>query len=362
MVMTKLRIIYTGGTIGGKFSDSGDIGHDLTRKTFISTLSNKYSSLEDYLKKKDVSLSFDTPIREFSENLIPSDWSKLAKSVDNAINEGIDSIIIAHGTDTMCYSSAALSFMLQGIKIPVVFTGSNIPLEGEGTDAVTNMHDAFRVALDKRFKGVFLVFSGIPDKPSDIHLGCRVRKKKFYDNCFDSINTNKIGILKKNIFSSNYNINIVNDKLFNSVIEANDNKDYNLINALDEKISFFKVYPGFNPDLISYVVEKKTKAIILELYNAGTGCTRNNHSLIQSIKKANDIPVFITSQHEGNVLMDTYKTSLELKEAGAIPLRDMITEAAIPKLMWILKQKTNKDEIIDLMLTNVSGEIDCYEH
>lgn len=360
--MHNLKIIYTGGTIGGKYGIEGNIEDDLRRKKFIQILYNKYPSLKNYLKKKNVILSFDTPIREFSENLVPSDWSKIAKSVDNAVNEGIDSIIIAHGTDTMCYTSAALSFMLPGINIPVIITGSNIPLESDGTDAVTNMHDAFRVALDKRFKGVFLVFSGIENKPSDIHLGSRVRKTKFFDNCFKSVNVDKIGIVKPRFLSKYYTIDIKNHELLNNIIENNKNKKYTLINDLDENISFFKIYPGFNPELINYAIEKRTKGIILELYNGGTGCTKNKYSLLSSIGKAKDIPVFITSQHEGNVLMDMYKSSIELKEAGAIPLRDLITETAITKLMWVLKQTNEKSEIINLMLTNFSGEIDSDGH
>jgi hypothetical protein len=113
-------------------------------------LYEKYPSLKRDLKRKNINLSHDTPVKKLSENMIPSDWTKIAISVNKAIEEGIDSIVIAHGTDTMCYTSAALSFMLQGIKIPVVLTGSNIPLEMDGTDAVTNMHWFFQELIINR--------------------------------------------------------------------------------------------------------------------------------------------------------------------------------------------------------------------
>lgn len=356
-MMQNLRIIYTGGTIGGKYSPKGDIEDDLKRKKFMEILYEKYPSLENDLKKKNAILSFDTPVREFSENMIPNDWAKIAKSVDKAIKEGVDYIVIAHGTDTMCYTSAALSFMLRGINIPIILTGSNIPLESDGTDAVTNMHDAIRVALDGRFKGIFLVFSGIDERPSNIHLGCRVRKEKFYNNCFKSANVEMIGTFKESYISTNSKIKIVNQQLLDKITEINKNTEYKFNNELNKNISFFKVYPGFDPKFIDYSIEKKTKGIILELYNSGTGCIKNEYSLLTSLKKSKDIPVFVTSQHEGSVLMDLYKSSLELKEAGAVPLKDMITEAAIPKLMWILKQTSMKKEIIELMLTDFCGEI-----
>jgi L-asparaginase/Glu-tRNA(Gln) amidotransferase subunit D len=250
--MPKLRIIYVGGTIGGKEGPGGEIKVDFKWKPFRDLLYKKYPSLKRDLERKNVELSHDSPIREFSENMIPSDWTKIAKSVDKAIKEKIDSIVIAHGTDTMCYTSAALSFMLQGIKIPVVLTGSNIPLETEGTDAVTNMHDAIRVALDKRFKGVFLVFSGIDNQPSNIHLGCRVRKVKFSGNCFESVNVDVIGKFKKRLLFKKLTMKIVNRQLLNKVIELNDKKDYQLKNNINDNISFFKVYPGFNSELIDW--------------------------------------------------------------------------------------------------------------
>ncbi len=299
-------------------------------------------------------LSFYTSVRILSENIIPSDWTKIAISVNKAIEEGIDSIVITHGTDTMCYSSAALSFMLQCIKIPVVLTSSNIPLETEGTDTITNLHDAIRVALDKRFKGVFVVFSGIDNQPSDIHLGCRVRKIKFYDNCFESVNVDMIGKFKK------HTMKILNRQLLDQVIKINDKKNYQLKSNINSNISFFKVYPGFNPELIDYVIKKETKGIILELYNSGTGCIKNRYSLLHSLKnaKSKNIPVFVTSQQGGNVTMDSYSSSTELKKYGAVPLMSMITETAIPKLMWVLGQASSKKEVIELMLTNICGEME----
>ena len=358
-----LRIIYTGGTIGSskEIENEDIVKKDLEGKKFIDLLFEKAPNLEE---KFNIKLTHSTPFVKFSENILPSDWADLAEYVDKAIQEKVDSIVIAHGTDTMSYTSAALSFMLQGIKIPVVLTGANIPLKCNGTDAVTNIKDAIRLTLDKRFKGIFLVFSGIENKPSDIHLGCRVRKIKLSENCFESINADMIGTFEKN-FNTVNDIKFWNEGLLNQVAKLNEDKRYELKNDVDENVSFFKLYPGFNPDLIDYAIEKEeTKGIILELYNLGTGCIVSKYSLLKSLQKAKSkpkpIPVFITSQHKGNVTMEKYPSSKKLKESyGAIPLKTMITEAAIPKLMWVLKQKDSKEEIINMMQNkNLCGEID----
>lgn len=364
--MKRLKIIYTGGTIGGKVDGHGKIiEEDLKRDKFINLMYKKFPDLKYDLERENVQLSSTTPVKKFSENIVPSDWSSMAKAVYEASEEGIDSVIIAHGTDTMSYTASALSFMLQGIKIPVILTGSNYPMEMVKTDAVRNMHDAIKVALDKRFKGIFLVFSGIENQSSDIHLGCRVRKVKFFDNCFKSVNVDIIGKFHKRfLLDTTHSIKIVNKELLDKIIEINYRKPLELKNNIVEKISFFKVYPGFDPEIINYALEKKeTRGIILELYNSGTGCIEGKYSLIKYIEKANskscNIPVFVTSQHEGNVLMDTYISSKEIKDVGAIALKDMITEAAIPKLMWALEQTDSQKEVINLMLTNLCGEIEA---
>jgi L-asparaginase len=362
--MFKLQLLYTGGTIGGDFEETKDIPVNIVEKAFRETLIKKWPSFNDYLRERNIELSFDAKIHKFSENITPSDWPEIAKAVYNAIKNGADSVIILHGTDTMSYTSSVLSFMLQGINVPVILTGSNIPLNDEGTDAVTNIRDSFEVAQDRRFAGVFLVFSGIPNNPSDIHLGCRARKVRFNGNSFQSINSIKIGIVKRISFSSLFSndalIDIVNEKLFSNVTAQNRKKDLVLLDSLEDKVSFFKVYPGFDPGQIRYAIDNGSKGIILELYNEGTGCVGVDCSLLDAFRN-NDkkqIPVFVTSQHEGDVVMMNYKSSKRLRAAGIIPLRDMITEAAIPKLMWALKQNGNREAVVCRMLTPVAGEID----
>ena len=302
--MPKLKIVYTGGTIGGKRNPQGNIiEEDLKRNTFVKLLDRKFPSLHYDFKRDNIQLSSTTPVKKFSENIVPADWSAIAKSIYEAVQEGSDAIVVAHGTDTMAYTSAALSFMLQGIKIPVIMTGSNYPMEMEKTDAIRNMHDAIKVALDRRFKGIFLVFSGIDNKPSDIHLGTRVRKEKFYGNCFRSVNTDMIGaIRRKSFIETTERIKIVNEKLLNKVTTLNELKNFDLKNNVVDKICFFKIYPGFDPWSLEYMVNKKLpRGLILEVYNSGTACVEGKYSILKYIEEINskNIPIFITSLHVG---------------------------------------------------------------
>jgi len=355
--MKKLHIIYTGGTIGGNLKKNKDvIDEDIRPKQFLHLLSKKFPNLKEIAE-----ISYETPVKKFSENIIPTDWVLIARSILKAVNNGVDCIIIPHGTDTMPYTAAALSFLVQGLNIPVILTGSNYPFSFPNTDADQNLSDAIRVALDGQTKGIFIVFSGINNKLSTIHLGTRVRKVKFYDNCFQSINTEPIGVIKKKLWTTDYKISIINNLLLQEVIRKNTNLELTLKDNLNDNILFFKVYPGFNTKIINCcILEKPPKGLIFELYNSGTGCIEGKYSLLPLLETATkkfNVPTFVTSQNEGNVNMDTYISSKQLKSTGAIPLRDMLTEAAIPKLMWALGQVNSKEEIINLMLTDIAGEI-----
>lgn len=358
----RIKIIYTGGTIGGDVRGGKRIlESNLNPKVFFSYFNQLFPKLSDAVEI----LGITTPVNKFSEDMIPGDWTSIAKSVYTAIqNEGAEGVIIAHGTDTLAYTASALSFMLRGLKVPVVVTGSNIPLVHPDTDARRNVADAIFVTLQENFKGVFVVFSGDLNKPSLIHLGTRARKKSFVRNAFVSVNVEPIGFIVEATRQSR--VKIINSSLLSNIRVLNEKEPFELRQQLNENIAFFQVYPGFHPDRICDVVQADTNGIILDLYNSGTGCIFNGkYNLLEAIRKAAQrkipIPVFATSQHEGPVDMDIYESSRKLKEAGVVPLADMIKEAAIPKLMWALgafpDTSQQREALAKLMTTNIAGEI-----
>ncbi len=359
MKKTKIRIIYTGGTIGGREKSEQVISHDLKKAQFEKAIFDK---LSDIVTGKDIQVDVVTAqINKFSEEMFPSDWCQIATAINNAVGEGIDGVVIAHGTDTMAYTASAISYMLQGIKIPIAVTGSNKPIRDDDTDAIKNLGDALLFTKISKFKGVFLIFSGTKEKDSVFHLGTRARKIRFWENCYESVNILPIGVLGRRFWNtSEAKIKLTNTKFLNIITELNTSKEYEFNIKIDPKICFFKIYPGFDPLIIENTIKQKmAKGILLELYNSGTGCTTQAYSLLPSINMAKEynVPVYAVSQGLGTVDMESYGSAELLREAGVVPLKDMITEAAIPKLMWVLGQTQNRAEITKLMLTNLSGEI-----
>ncbi len=357
--MKRIKIIYTGGTIGGKLLEGQQVvSEDLKPKLFMEYLRTKLP--DDLMRNIDINMS--TPLKKFSEEMIPSDWCLIANAVFEAVMEGASGIVVAHGTDTLSYTSAALSFLVGGLKVPVVLTGSNLPLMDEETDAIRNLTDSIFVACNDMFRGVFLVFSGQVDVPSTIHLGSRVRKMRFEGNCYESINTEPIGRITFRRFGGQA-IQLINESLLRRVVNKNEAVPFGLTtDRLSTNISFVRIYPGFDPGLIRWTIIRNNPVAgsILELYNGGTGCTQaTSYSLIEPIALAvkRKSPVFVVSQHHGRVDMSTYPSSIELRKAGAHPLQDMITEAAIPKLMWVLGRTNKYEEVVNMMLTDIAGEI-----
>jgi L-asparaginase type I len=354
-----IKVIYTGGTIGGKEKPGQNVLHDVKTAKFEEYISNKisHSILDEDFQIEVVT----SQINKFSEEIHPSDWSQIASAINKAVLDGVSGIVVAHGTDTMAYTASAISYMVQGVKIPIAFTGSNKPIADNNTDAVKNIEDAILFVKQSTYSGVFLVFSGSTEKDSFVHLGTRVRKVRFADNCYESINVSHLAQLKRNFWiSSKAKIKLINKNLLNTISKLNGSKEYSFNNKIEPRVHFFKIYPGFEPSILENLIQqKKTKGIILELYNSGTGCTTSPYSLLPSLNLAKqlNIPVFATSQHFGAVRMDSYGSAQHLKEAGVIPLNDMITEAATTKLMWLLPQTENKEEIKKLMLRNILGEI-----
>lgn len=357
----EVLIIYCGGTIGGTNDRSLNIIlEDVNTKRFEKYITDKCGN--EFLNT-NIKWEVKSCITKFSELYTPTDWVSIAELIDK-IKRDYDNkgyypgIVIAHGTDTLCYSASALSFMIRNAPFPIIFTASNLPLENPYTDALTNLIDAVWAASDEKLKGkCCIVFSGIPDKESTIHLGNKTRKVRFEGSCFDTVNSKHIGTVKSRF--STYSRCV---KIENNISMPKGEYAFKPI-TITTGIYLFKIFPGFDTNLIKYAIGQSAKGIILELYNSGTGPAEESlgkrYNIITPIEEATErkVPVFVTSQSEGKVEMKTYITSKKLLDAGAIPLYDMITEAAIPKLMWVLSQEDTYDRQIALMLENVAGEI-----
>lgn len=318
------------------------------------------------------------PLPLLSEDMTPHEWQSIAKAVAQEINSGSDGVIVTHGTDTMAYTSAALSFMLKELSVPVVLTGSNFPPDYKETDAFSNLYDGAIVAASE-LSGVFVVFGGF------IHRGTKVRKVIFRtledfhtmdesarhnviapDSCFISVNTGQSGAGTSPLGYIDKHRELI--LLQHDVPYRTGSPAVKLDTRLDPDVCLLKVYPGFKPSLILALAEQGIKGIILELYDSGTGCTRQDeykqYSLVDPIKKAVEAGafVFVTSQQVGKVYKTVYEPSQKLYEdeaedqAGAVALKDMTTESAVVKLMWVFGHTKERQKVKEKMLDPIAGE------
>jgi len=290
-----------------------------------------------------------------STNMQPHHWSEIAKEIEKQY-EKYDGFVITHGTDTMQYTSAALSFMLQNLGKPVVLTGS-VKAIGEGSDAKQNFIDSIIVACSD-IKEVCIVFHG------KIIKGCKARKitnestkiKNENLDVYSSINHHLLGELMGKL-EENHTRKVVLDKNYKTNGGSGKLKVLPKIDA--EDIILIKIYPGFKPETLGKLSD--FKCIILEVFGPGNIPFMEN-SLVEkigSIIHNENRNVFITTQNPfGEVDMTLYEVGQKAMKVGAIPCNDMTSETAIVKLMWIMGNfgKDNKT-IKELMLKNFVGEI-----
>jgi L-asparaginase len=279
-----------------------------------------------------------------SANLQPHNWVKIASSIHEEINDpNVDGIVVAHGTDTMVYSLAATSFMLQDLGKPIVFTGSQIPLTDIGTDGRKNLLDAFRVAATTDIAEVVLVFD------STIFRGTRARKMHAYAlNAFTSIDRPPFGMITRKIelFRPPFN-------------QRNSGKKTSLDTRINPSVALIKVFPGMNPSIFDALVAKGIKGIVLEAYGEGNLPIEDN-SIIPALEElhSNEIPVVVTTQCIfGKSEMLYYETGRKAYEIGCIPGFDMISEVALVKLMLVLARTTKFRDIKSQLHTPLVGEI-----
>lgn len=282
----------------------------------------------------------------FSENMSPEYWVKIAEAVQEEINNGADGIIIPHGTDTMGYSAAAVSFMLQNISKPVVFVGAQRSSDRPSSDASTNLMACARFCVNAKKAGVFvLMHDTSSDDSFALHYGTRVRKMHTSRrDAFKSINCQPAAHIDSDgKMELDENLKPVSK----SKVEAK--------TKLENKTVLLQFYPGMDPKLFEKVITE-SKGVVF----AGSGLGHVNENMIPVIKKAvkNGTVVVMTSQCiHGQTNMNVYNTGRDLIKAGVISVYDMLPETAYVKLMWVLANSKSTDEAKKLMVTPLVGEM-----
>jgi glutamyl-tRNA(Gln) amidotransferase subunit D len=337
--LPKVAIISTGGTIASRVDyRTGAVRPALTASDLYSVVPELAN-----IARIDTQILFSL----FSENITPKHWTEIAKAVAKQIAEGVDGVVIAHGTDTMGYTAAALSFALQSLPIPVILVGSQRSADRPSSDAATNLIGAVTAAARAPFAEVVVAMHETPSDASiTIHKGTKVRKcHTSRRDTFKSINASPMA-------------RIEDQKI---IMLTNDYEKRNHTNKLvlkpefDEKVALVKFYPGMNPEVIDWYVEKGYRGLVLE----GTGLGHVGKYCFEAIRNAvkHNVLVAMTSQCIwGRVDMNVYDSGRDLLALGVIPLEDMLSETAAVKLMWIFGQTKDLDEAKNLLKTNIAGE------
>ena len=339
--LPKVTIISTGGTIASRVDyRTGAVQPALTAEDLTSVVP-ELSSLAN----------IDTHIlySEYSENLTPTHWKGMAEEVAKRIGNSTDGVVISHGTDTMHYTSAALSFALQNLPVPVLVVGAQRSSDRPSSDAASNLTGATGLAAQANMAAVGLVMhQDLSDRYIVAHRGTRVRKcHTSRRDTFKSINSQPL---------ARYDLLTRQVEILNRVPERQRTRQLELKAHFDHHAYLLKFYPGFNPALIDAAVDAGARGIVLE----GTGLGHVSKQCQEPIRKAlkKDVPVFMTSQTIwGRVDMSVYNNGRDLLNLGVTPLEDMLPETALVKLSWVLGQTKASEKIRTLMTTPIAGEI-----
>ncbi|AEC50967.1 glutamyl-tRNA(Gln) amidotransferase subunit D [Pyrococcus sp. NA2] len=337
-----VTIIGTGGTIASRIDyETGAVYPAFTAEELAKAVPEIFE-----IANVKTKLLFNI----FSEDMKPKHWIKIAHEVAKHLNSGDEGVIIAHGTDTMGYTSAALSFMLRNLGKPVILVGAQRSSDRPSSDAAMNLICATRMAVSEAAEVMVVMHGETGDTYCLAHRGTKVRKMHTSRrDAFRSIND--IPIAK--IFPDGRIEFLRKDfrKRKNSEVWVDD--------KLEEKVALVKIYPGISSEIIDFLVDRGYRGIVIE----GTGLGHAPNDMIPSIQRAIEegTIVCMTSQClYGRVNMNVYATGRRLLKAGVIPCEDMLPETAYVKLMWVLGHTQDPNEVREMMLRNYAGEITPY--
>ena len=330
----RIYIAYTGGTIGMKPSKNGYI-------PVKDHLTKSIKAMPDFHRSEmpDYTINEYAPLID-SSNMAPSDWQLIADDI-KANYEQYDGFVVLHGTDTMAYTSSALSFMFENLSKPVIVTGSQIPLTQLRSDGQVNLLNSLYIAANYPINEVGLYFN------NKLYRGNRCIKA-YADgfNAFDSPNMPPL-------LEAGINIKLIEGKITEAV-----NRPLILSKITPQPIGVAHLYPGISSELINNLIQQPVKALIMRSY--GVGNAPQNAELLKSLQTAlnNKIVVVNCSQCiKGKVNMGGYATGKWLSKAGVISGQDMTLEATLTKLHYLLSQNLSFEQTREQMQQNLRGEL-----
>ncbi len=284
----------------------------------------------------------------FSENMGPSQYIALAKAIKKEIENGVDGIVIGHGTDTLHHTGAALTFMVQNSPVPIVLVGSQRSSDRPSSDAALNLMHAMHTAGHSDIAEVLVcMFGPTSDEYGLLHKGTRVRKMhSSYRSTFRTIGDIPIAMVDRKKITPLH-------KKYN---QRRKDRNVKIYPYFSDKVTMLYYYPGMKPDVLDSLIDNGYKGIVW----VGTGLGHVNKEMYPAIERANDkgVHMYMTLQTIwGYVHMFVYDTGRDMMAKGIIPAGNMLPEVAFIKLGWALGQTDDKEEVKRLMLTPINDEI-----
>lgn len=340
--LPKVYFIGTGGTIASRIDyKTGAVYPFFTAEEIYSMV----PELEEI-----AFIRAETLFSIFSEDMTPRHWSEIAKKIEEIFKrENIRGIVVAHGTDTMHYSAAAIAFAVRRAPGPIVFVGAQRSSDRPSSDSAFNVMAATLTAVQAPFaESVIAMHGSVSDDIVLVHRGVKARKMHTSRrDAFMTIN----GMPLARVDLSSRRLEVLSNKY------RMRDEEVEVYPEFSDKAVLLKYFPGMGSDIIDFIVERGYRGIVLE----GTGLGHISNSLIPSIRSAvkDGLIVVVASQCIwGRVNMNVYRTGVELLKAGAIPAEDMVPETAYVKLSWVLGQTDDVEEAIGLFRENIAYEME----
>jgi glutamyl-tRNA(Gln) amidotransferase subunit D len=336
--LPKVSIISTGGTIASRVDYvTGGVYAAMSSRDLLSIV----PELADIAQ-----IEADILYSVFSENINSDHWEGMAKRVAEKIRQGADGVVITHGTDTMGYSTAALSLAIQNLPVPVIFVGSQRSSDRPSSDSATNLVAVVNAAAHAPFAEVVLgMHEGTGDDSIIFHPGAKVRKcHSSARYAFQTVNASPMARFrdgKIEMIAENYRVRQKSEPL--------------VMNRFEKKVALIKFHPNFDPLVVDALVDAGFRGIVFE----GTGLGHVSERCYDAIGRAGKAGVLMgmTSQCIwGRVNMNVYSMGRELTRRGVEPLEDMLPETAYVKMMWSLGNSETPEEARRLLKPNVAGE------